>query len=126
MSPEEEQQKRIEEENNMSSPDRVLFADPKKFVNSTRIYIAEGFFGLRLNIGMQPETFALPPVVAKSLAHFLSLQVKNYEEVIGPINWTPNVPSPIQQSDLNKSDSDESTPPADDEPKPGKSPKRKR
>jgi hypothetical protein len=120
MTPEEEQKKRMEEEIASSTPDRVLFRDVKKFVTSTRIYIAQGFFALRLNMGTEQESFAMSPHTAKYLAHFLSSQVEAYERSFGLIQIDLRIPSPVQMSDLNKPDSGGSAPSPEEPPKPDK------
>lgn len=98
----EEQKKAQEEEIN-----QILFKDFKKFADGTRIYITDEYFALSVIVGNQRETFALTPRLAKILNHFLSLQVKWYEDQIGiiPFDLTrPNVVSPIQFPDLQHPD----------------------
>lgn len=96
MTPEEEQKYKQEVND-------VLFNNPKSFVSGTRIYIAQDFFALRIDVGTQQFNFAMPPIVAKTLAHFLSEQVKNYEAQVRPIPaLNLAVPSPVQMNDLKK------------------------
>lgn len=128
MTPEEEAKKDEEakraQEAATAEMNQILFQDPKKFVNSTRIYAAENFFGLRLNIGNIPENFAIPPRIAKVLAHFLVQQVKIYEDAFGQIPLDLSVPSPLSVSDVQKPD-ERQTPPSEPD-KPSGKPKKKK
>lgn len=122
MTPEEEQKKRIEEQNANNTADRILFRDPKKFADSTRIFIANGYFALRLNVGDEAHTFAMTPRTAKALAHFLNLQVSHYEGNIALIPFDLSVPTPLTPDELKNPDSDQSVPPSTEPPKPEKPP----
>lgn len=111
--------------------DDVLFQNPKSFVSGTRIYVAKEFFALRIDVGTQQFNFALPPMVAKSLGHFLTLQIENYEIQVRPIPFNVDLPSPLSMNDLKISDGDEmgqsdsKSPPSSDNSGKPKKPKKK-
>src|SRR5581483_5188349 len=80
--------------------DDVLFNNPKSFVTSTRTYIADEFFAIRLDVGTQQFNFAIPPKVAKLFAHVLSEQVKNFEKSVRKIEIELPSPSPETMNDV--------------------------
>lgn len=101
MSP-EEQQKATENIN------KILFKHAKKFVDNTQIYFADSYFALCLTIGEQEETFVLTPRMVKIVMNNFVSQIALYEKTFGEIQLSRDIPSPIQTTDLKKSDPESS------------------
>lgn len=83
--------------------DQILNKDFKQFVDSARLYIADSYFALRLNVGPQGFTYVLTPFLAKKLMEIFVSQVALYEKIVRPIPTAPPSLSPIQSDDLQGS-----------------------
>lgn len=75
---------------------------PKQFCDNIQIGFSEDFFVMAVYSGESAGVFTLTPQHAKRLLQYLQHNVENYEEQHGTIEaeWTPNVKSPLQTTDL--------------------------
>ncbi len=77
---------------------------PKKYIDGAIGSYGKEGFSFVLTSGNNLDSFMTTPVTMKSIANWLLAQVENYEKQFGVIDMTPpQIISPIQASDLNKS-----------------------
>lgn len=78
---------------------------PKQFCDNIQIGFSEDAFMMAVFSGESAGVFALTPQHAKKLAQYLAHNVSEYEAKHGTIDaeWTPNVKSPLQTSDIEQS-----------------------
>lgn len=76
---------------------------PKKFVDGAIGANTKSIFYFVLTSGGGLDSFAAIPQTMKSIANWMSEQIKNYEKQFGEIDMTPpQITSPIQMADLKK------------------------
>lgn len=78
---------------------------PKKFIDGAIGAHGKELFSFALTSGNNLDSFATTPQIMKSIASWMTKQVENYEKQFGIIDMTPpKVVSPLQISDLGKSE----------------------
>lgn len=78
---------------------------PKKFIDGAIGAHGKELFSFALTSGNNLDSFATTPQIMKSIASWMTKQVENYEKQFGVIDMTPpKVVSPLQISDLGKSE----------------------
>ncbi|HNW71824.1 MAG TPA: hypothetical protein PKZ36_01975 [Candidatus Paceibacterota bacterium] len=90
----------------MIDPKKIDFNQlPKKFCDGAiGAFNKESFF-FAFTSGNNLDVFATTPRTMKDIAIFLTRHVENYEKQFGEIDMTiPEIPSPLQMSDLGSSD----------------------
>jgi hypothetical protein len=77
---------------------------PKQFTDNINIGFTNEFFLMAIASGEAGIVYALTPGHAKRLSQMLAHNVSNFEKQFGEIKaeWSENIPSPIQWSDLGK------------------------
>jgi hypothetical protein len=74
---------------------------PKKFCDGAIGTHSKEFFSFALTSGNNLDSFATTPQIMKSIAMWVSEEIKNYEKKYGEIDMTPpQIQSPIQMVDL--------------------------
>ena len=78
---------------------------PKKFIDGAISAFGKDFFGFALTSGNNLDAYATTPQKMKSIAVWMNKQIENYESQFGVIDMNPpKVVSPLQMSDLGKSE----------------------
>lgn len=77
---------------------------PKQFSDNINIGFTNEFFLMAIASGEAGIVYALTPGHAKRLSQMLAHNIAQYEKQYGevPTEWSENVPSPIQTTDLGK------------------------
>jgi len=90
----------------MIDPSKVnLNQLPKKFIDGAIGAHGKDTFFFAVTSGNNLDSFATTPQIMKSIAQWINSQVESYEKKFGEIDMNPpKVESPIQMSDLKKSD----------------------
>ena len=90
----------------MIDPTKIDFNQlPKKFCDGAIGAFGRDIFSFGITSGNNIDPYATTPQIMKSLAIWLSNQVKEYEKLFGAIDMTPpKIESPIQIADLKKGD----------------------
>ena len=91
----------------MIDPTKIDFNQiPKKFCDGAIGAYNKEIFSFALTSGNNIDSFASTPQTMKSISMWMSDQIKMYESQYGEIDITPPIiQSPIQVSDLPKTDS---------------------
>jgi len=77
---------------------------PKKFCDGAIGAFGKDVFSFGITSGNNVDVFATTPRTMKDIAIFFSKNVENYEKQFGEIDMSiPDIPSPIQISDLGSS-----------------------
>lgn len=86
----------------MIDPSKVNMNElPKKFCDGAIGSYGRDVFAFALTSGNTLDSFASTPQTMKSIAVWMSNQVKDYEEKFGVIDMTPpQIVSPLQISDI--------------------------
>jgi len=79
-----------------------LTAAPKQFCDNATGAHSEEVFLIAMFSGQTATVFTLTPAHMKKFSQWAKHQVEDYEKQYGEIKaeWNPNIPSPIQASDL--------------------------
>lgn len=90
----------------MIDPQKIDFNQlPKKLCDGAVGTFYKDLFSFAMTSGNNVDVFATTPRTMKDIAIFFSKHVENYEKQFGTIDMTiPEIPSPIQISDLGSSD----------------------
>jgi hypothetical protein len=90
----------------MIDPQKVDFNQlPKKFCDGAVGAFKKDLFFFAMTSGNNVDVFATTPRIMKDIAIFLNKHIENYEKQFGTIDMSiPDIPSPIQVSDLGSSD----------------------
>lgn len=96
----------------MIDPTKVDFNQlPKKFCDGALGAHGKDLFSFAITSGNSLDSFATTPQIMKSMAIWMSDQIKNYEKMFGEIDMTPpKIQSPIQMADLKNLGDDEKGP----------------
>ena len=86
----------------MIDPKKIDFNQlPKKFCDGAVGAFGKDIFSFGITSGSSIDSFATTPKIMKSMAIWLSDNVKNYEKQFGEIEMKPpEIQRPIQMSDL--------------------------
>ncbi len=86
----------------MIDPSKVNMNElPKKFCDGAMGSYGKDVFAFAITSGNTLDSFATTPQTMKSIALWMSAQVKDYEDKFGVIDMTPpQIVSPLQISDI--------------------------
>jgi hypothetical protein len=90
----------------MIDPQKIDFNQlPKKFCDGAVGAFNKDLFFFAMTSGNNIDVFATTPRIMKDISIFLNRNIENYEKQFDVIDMTiPDIPSPIQISDLGSSD----------------------
>ena len=90
----------------MVDPKKVDFNQlPKKFCDGAVGAFNKDLFFFAVTSGNNIDVFATTPKIMKSIAVFFNKHIEKYEKQFNEIDMAiPDIPSPIQMSDLGNSD----------------------